>query len=211
MAIHSVIDGLDRCTMALQYLAEGQSSSLTVVLELLLEQLEDAIEQAEAQRRQCTCQGAAQPRVAAGAAVRGVLTLRPRSRQTPASWSPEDAEEEPLSSRTVGVRACAPGSGQPSGSSPAGRLLTPAARYAILPPRVAMHGYRTCCERPARVLLRLGLLATTKAAKMHEEKWSTGGSERREGASPHRAHETLLPRGGTHAPLCSRRHCALTS
>jgi hypothetical protein len=96
MAIHSVIDDLDRCKIALQYLAEGQSSRLTVVLELLLEQLEDAIGQAATQLRQCTCQGAAQPRVAAGAAVRGVLTLRPHSRQTPASWAPEDAEEEPL-------------------------------------------------------------------------------------------------------------------
>jgi hypothetical protein len=38
-----MIDDLDRCKMALQYLAEGQSSSLTVVLELLLEPLEDAI------------------------------------------------------------------------------------------------------------------------------------------------------------------------
>jgi hypothetical protein len=43
MAMHPVIDNLDRCTMALQSLAEGQSSSLTVVLELLLEQLEDAM------------------------------------------------------------------------------------------------------------------------------------------------------------------------
>jgi hypothetical protein len=96
MAMHSVIDDLDRCKIALQYLAEGQSSSLTVVLELLLEQLEDAIGQAAAQLRQCTCQGAAQPRVASGAAARGLLTLRPRSRQTPTSWAPEDAEEEPL-------------------------------------------------------------------------------------------------------------------
>jgi hypothetical protein len=142
MAMHPVIDNLDRCTMALQSLAEGQSSSLTVVLELLLEQLEDAMGQAAAQLRPCTCQGTTQPRVASGAAARGLRTLRPRSRQTPASWAPEDAEAEPLSSRTVGVRACAPGSGWPSGSSPAGRLLAPAARYAILPPRVAMQGYR---------------------------------------------------------------------
>jgi hypothetical protein len=96
MARNPVIDDLDRCKIALQYIAEGQSTSLTVVLELLLEQLEDAIGQAAAQLRQCTCQGAAQPRVASSAASRGVLTLLPRSRQTPASWAPEDAEEEPL-------------------------------------------------------------------------------------------------------------------
>ena len=46
MAMHPVIDDLDRCKMALQYIAEGQSTSLPVVLELLLEQLEDAIGQA---------------------------------------------------------------------------------------------------------------------------------------------------------------------
>ena len=85
MAMHPVIDDLDRCKIALQYIAEGQSTSLTVVLEFLLEQLEDAMGQAATQLRQCTCQGAAQPRVASGAASRGVLTLRPRSRQTSAS------------------------------------------------------------------------------------------------------------------------------
>jgi hypothetical protein len=95
MAIIPVIDALNRGKIALQYMAQRQSSSLTVVLEFLLEQLEDAIGQAAAQLRQCTCQGAAQPRVA-GAVSRGVLTLLPRSRQTLASWVPEDAEEEPL-------------------------------------------------------------------------------------------------------------------
>ena len=96
MATISVIDDLDRCKIALQYIAEGQSDSLTVVLELLVERLEDAIGQAHARLRQCTCQGAAQPRVASSAASRGVLTLLPHSRQTPASWAPEDAEDEPL-------------------------------------------------------------------------------------------------------------------
>ena len=92
MATIPVIDALDRCKIALQYLAEMQSDHLAVLLDLLLEQLEDAIGQAEAQLRQCT----AQPRVASSAASRGVLTLLPRSRQTPASCAPEDAEEEPL-------------------------------------------------------------------------------------------------------------------
>ena len=54
MAMHPVIDDLDRCKIALQYIAEGQSDHLTVVLELLVERLEDAIGQAAAQLRQCT-------------------------------------------------------------------------------------------------------------------------------------------------------------
>ena len=66
MATISVIDDLDRCKIALQYLAEGQSDSLTVVLELLVERLEDAIGQADAQLRQCTCAGAARPRATPG-------------------------------------------------------------------------------------------------------------------------------------------------
>jgi hypothetical protein len=55
MATIPVIDALDRCTIALQYVAEMQSDSLDIVLELLLERLEDTIGQAHAQSRQCTC------------------------------------------------------------------------------------------------------------------------------------------------------------
>jgi len=83
MAMHPVIDELDRCKIALQYLAEGQSDSLTVVLELLVERLEDAIGQADAHLRQCTCAGSVQPRETPGSAPRGVLTVLPGSRQTP--------------------------------------------------------------------------------------------------------------------------------
>ena len=83
MATNPVINDLDRCKIALQYIAEGQSPSLTAVLELLVERLEEIIGQAHAQLRQCTCAGSAQPRVASGAASRGVLTLLPGSRQTP--------------------------------------------------------------------------------------------------------------------------------
>jgi hypothetical protein len=43
MAMNPVIDDLDRCKIALQYIAEGQSSSLTVVLELLLDGSSPAI------------------------------------------------------------------------------------------------------------------------------------------------------------------------
>src|SRR5688572_12117417 len=83
MAMHPVIDDLDRCKIALQYLAEGQSDSLTVVLELLVERLEDAIGQADAQLRQCTCAGSAQPRATPSTTPRGGLTVLPGSRQTP--------------------------------------------------------------------------------------------------------------------------------
>ena len=83
MAMHPVIDDLERCKIALQYLTEGQSASLTVVLELLVERLEDAIGQADAHLRQCTCAGSVPSRAAPGAAPRGVLTVLPGSRQTP--------------------------------------------------------------------------------------------------------------------------------
>jgi hypothetical protein len=93
MATHPVIDALDRCKIALQYLAEEQSDNLTIVLELLVERLEDAIGQAHAQLRQCTCAGSAQPRAASGATPRGVLTLLPGSWQTPPPWAPGAAED----------------------------------------------------------------------------------------------------------------------
>jgi hypothetical protein len=92
MATNPVINDLDRCKIALQYLAEGQSPSLTVILELLVERLEELIGQAYAQLRECTCQGAAQPQVASGAAPRGVLTLLPGSRQTPLPAALGEAE-----------------------------------------------------------------------------------------------------------------------
>jgi hypothetical protein len=94
MATLPVIDALDRCTIALQYVAELQSDSLAIVLELLLERLEEAIGQAHAQLHQCTCQGSAHPRVPAGPAPRGVLTVFPGARQTSPSWGSRDAEEQ---------------------------------------------------------------------------------------------------------------------
>ena len=39
MATMPVIDALDQCKIALQYIAERQSDRLTAVLEILLEQL----------------------------------------------------------------------------------------------------------------------------------------------------------------------------
>jgi hypothetical protein len=93
MATMSVIDNLDRCKIALQYLAEGQSDSLTVVLELLVERLEEAIGQADAQLRQCTCGGSAQLRATPSATPRGALTVLPGSRQTPLPAALGDAAE----------------------------------------------------------------------------------------------------------------------
>jgi hypothetical protein len=83
MATHPVIDALDRCKIALQYRAEGQSANLPVVLELLVERVEDAIGPAHAALCQCTCAGSAQPRAASDAAPRGVRTLLPGAWQTP--------------------------------------------------------------------------------------------------------------------------------
>jgi hypothetical protein len=55
MAMMDVIDDLDRCKIALQYVAEMQYDSLTNVLELLLGRLEDAIGQVQTQLHQCPC------------------------------------------------------------------------------------------------------------------------------------------------------------
>jgi len=92
MATMPVLDTLDRCKIALQYIAEGQCDRLTIVLELLVERLEDAIGQAHAQVRQCTCAGASQPRGASGSAPRGGLTLLPGAGQTAPPSAPGDAE-----------------------------------------------------------------------------------------------------------------------
>ena len=96
MATIPVIDALDRCKIALQYIAEGQSDRLTIVLELLVERLEDAIGQAHAQIRQCTCAGASAPRGASGSAPRGVLTLLLGVGQTAPPSAPGDAESVPV-------------------------------------------------------------------------------------------------------------------
>jgi hypothetical protein len=49
MATMPVIDALDQCKIALQYVAERQSAGLTAVLDLLVERLDTAIGQAHAQ------------------------------------------------------------------------------------------------------------------------------------------------------------------
>ena len=50
-----IIDELDRCKTALQVVAEMQSDGLATLLDLLLDNLDSAIGQVQAQLRQCTC------------------------------------------------------------------------------------------------------------------------------------------------------------
>jgi hypothetical protein len=56
MSSMQIIDELDRCKTALQVVAEMQSSGLATLLDLLIENLDSAIGQVQAQLRQCTCQ-----------------------------------------------------------------------------------------------------------------------------------------------------------
>jgi hypothetical protein len=105
MTMHPALDDLDRCKIALQYLAELQSVGLTALLELLLERMDEAIEQVDVQLHQCTCQGAAHPRVPAGPAPRGVLTVFPGARQPSPSWAPRDAEEQDAAAERRGPDA----------------------------------------------------------------------------------------------------------
>src|SRR5712692_1997659 len=81
MAMMPVIEDLDRCKIALQWVAEMQSDSLTVVLEILLERLDSAIGQVHAQLRQCTCQAHSPRRATLGPAHSGALTMLPGHRQ----------------------------------------------------------------------------------------------------------------------------------
>jgi hypothetical protein len=56
MSSMQIIDELDRCKTALQVVAEMQSDGLATLLDLLIENLDSAIGQVQAQLRQCTCQ-----------------------------------------------------------------------------------------------------------------------------------------------------------
>jgi hypothetical protein len=51
-----IIDELDRCKTALQVVAEMQSDGLATLLDLLIDNLDNAIGQVQAQLQQCTCQ-----------------------------------------------------------------------------------------------------------------------------------------------------------
>ena len=50
-----IVDELDRCKTALQVVAEMQSGGLATLLDLLIENLDSAIGQVQAQLRQYTC------------------------------------------------------------------------------------------------------------------------------------------------------------
>jgi hypothetical protein len=93
MATMPVIDELDRCKIALQYVAEMQSDSLTAVFDLLLERLEDAIGQVHAHLRQYPCPVHPQAHETPVPTPHRVLTVVPRHRQTPHSPAPVVLED----------------------------------------------------------------------------------------------------------------------
>jgi hypothetical protein len=95
MIMMDVIDDLDRCKIALQYVADMQGDSLTTVLELLLERLEDTIGQVQTQLRQGPCPVHTPARVTPVPAPRRGLTLVPGPIQTPQRPAPVPPEEQP--------------------------------------------------------------------------------------------------------------------
>ena len=101
MAMIPVVEDLDRCKIALQWVAEMQSDSLTAVLEILLERLDATIGQVHAQLHQCTCQAHAPLPATSVPAPPGILTVLPGRRQMPRPAALEelptgDALQEPL-------------------------------------------------------------------------------------------------------------------
>jgi hypothetical protein len=96
MAMMDVIDDLDRCKIALQYVAEMQYDSLTTVLELLLGRLEDAIGQVQTQLHQCPCPVHAHARETSVPVPRRGLTMVPHPIQTPRCPAPVPPEDRPM-------------------------------------------------------------------------------------------------------------------
>ena len=96
MAMMDVIDDLDRCKIALQYVADMQGDSLTTVLELLLGRLEDAIGQVQTQLHQGPCPVHTQARATLVPAPQRGLTMIPGPRQTPRRPAPVPPEERPM-------------------------------------------------------------------------------------------------------------------
>ena len=78
-----VIDELDRCKTALQVVAEMQSSGLATLLDLLIENLDSAIGQVQAQLRQCTCQAMHHDPDTPIPLRRGAITVCQRPRPVP--------------------------------------------------------------------------------------------------------------------------------
>ena len=76
-----IIDELDRCKTALQVVAEMQSGGLATLLDLLIDNLDNAIGQVQAQLQQCTCQARPHDLDAPVPLHRGAITVyqqRPR-------------------------------------------------------------------------------------------------------------------------------------
>jgi hypothetical protein len=78
-----VIDELDRCKTALQVVAEMQSSGLATLLDLLIENLDSAIGQVQAQLRQCTCQAMPHDLATPIPLRRGAITMCQRPKPVP--------------------------------------------------------------------------------------------------------------------------------
>jgi len=75
-----IIDELDRCKIALQVVAEMQSGGLATLLDLLIDHLDEAIGQVQAQLQQCTCQARPSDLDAPVALRRGAITMYQRPR-----------------------------------------------------------------------------------------------------------------------------------
>ena len=83
MSSMQIIDELDRCKTALQVVAEMQSGGLATLLDLLIENLDRAIGQVQAQLRQCTCQDQPYDSDAPVPLRRGAITVYQRPRPVP--------------------------------------------------------------------------------------------------------------------------------
>jgi hypothetical protein len=83
MSSMQIIDELDRCKTALQVVAEMQSGGLATLLDLLIENLDSAIGQVQAQLRQCTCQARPYDLDAPVPLRRGAITVYQRPTPVP--------------------------------------------------------------------------------------------------------------------------------
>ena len=81
MSTRELIDELDRCKTALQFVAEMQSDGLATLLDLLIECLDDAIGQVQTHIQQCTCQGVPHDQDTPVPLHRGILTMYKRSKR----------------------------------------------------------------------------------------------------------------------------------
>jgi len=78
-----IIDELDRCKTALQVVAEMQTDGLATLLDILLDNLDNAIGQVQAQLQQCTCQARSRDPDTPVPLRRGTLTVYQRPRPVP--------------------------------------------------------------------------------------------------------------------------------